>query len=217
LRVNEAGRIWGYLAPAGVAHRSFPNRRVEVPMGRVDYSGWQNKAWPVAEGHKVYTGVITMECGHASINPGDWSYTHRREHYENSCSVAAHARIGENRHGVWVAGALAPWLDAEQLGKLMSCQLSGDWDSHKDKPGWRDFVAALLVPSPALPNRVPTASVRVAEGVLVASSVPVRLVHGDGDTPGPDLRPALEWVARSIHRDADTRFQALRDRVDGRH
>lgn len=212
LRVEESGRIYGYLAPKGIAHRSFRNRRVEVPMGRVDYGGWQNKPWPVAEGHKVYVGVITMDCGHASTNPADWSYEHRREHYDNSCSVAAHARIGENRHGVWVAGALAPWIDAEKLGKMMSCQLSGDWAAHNDRPGWQDFIAALFVPVEGFPKRVPAATVRVADGALVASAVPVRFVH-DGHSADLSLRPVLERIARGIGRDSRSRLDALHARV----
>ena len=212
LRVEETGRIYGYLAPKLVAHRSFPGQRVQVPMGRVDYSGWQNKPWPVAEGHKIYVGVITAECGHASTNPADRSYDHRREHYDNTCSVVAHARIGENRHGVWVAGALAPWIDAERLGKVMSCQLSGDWAPHADKPGWRDFIAALFVPVEGFAKRVP-ASVRVADGALVAAAVPVRMVHSEPSTVDMSLQPALEVIARSIGRDAHTRMQALHAEV----
>lgn len=220
IRVNEDGRLWGYLAPASVSHRSFPGKHVRVPMGNVDYSGWQNKAWPVAEGHKIYVGVITMDCGHASTNPGDRSYTHRREHYDNSCSIAAHARIGENRHGVWVAGALAPWLDGERLGKIMSCSLSGDWATHPDRPGWKDFVAALTVPAPGFPNRVPPAVVRVEEGAIVASSVPIRFVHtaatdADADTAGPDMRGTLERLARGIGRDWDSQLRVLHARVHG--
>lgn len=211
IRVSEQGRLWGYLAPADVGHRGFQGRRVTVPMGRVDYSGWMSKPWPVAEGHKIYVGVITMDCGHASVDPADRSYHAPREHYDNTCSIAAHARIGENRHGVWVAGALAPWITAEQLGKLMSCQLSGDWRPHQDRPGWRDFVAALLVPVPGFANRVPSASLRVADGALVASSVPLRLAA----TGHADTRQVLEFIARRIGRDARSRLDELHTRIHG--
>jgi hypothetical protein len=215
LRVDEHGRLWGWLAPAAVSHRSYPGRHVTVPMGNVDYSGWMNKAWPVAEGHKIYVGVITMDCGHASTTPGDRSYTHRREHYDNSCSVAAHARIGEvPGRGVWVAGAVAPWLDAEDFGRMMSCDLSGDWPPHADRPGWVDFTAALLVPAAGFPTRVPTATVRVREGALVSSAVPVRFAPTElTEGPSEDLRPALELIARTIGRDTGTRLAVMRDRI----
>jgi hypothetical protein len=288
VRVDAHGRLIGLLAPAQVNHRSFPGKRVKVPMGRVDYSGWQNKSWTVAEGHSVNVGVITMDCGHASTSPGDWSYTNRREHYDNTCSIAAHARAYEKPGiGVALAGAIAPWLDAEGFGKLLSSDLSGDWPPHPDKPGWRDFCAALAVPVGGFPNR---ARLRVASGQLVAAAVPVHfdddeilveieevetaplpegtrvrvvdprdpevtegeiaMVHagpayalmvpgrdgphrwyvaeeiepvGDTDevdevegmiaSAGPDLRPALERVAKSVGLDARTRMEVLRSRV----
>jgi 2'-5' RNA ligase len=289
VRVDSNGRLVGLLAPAQVNHRSFPGKRVKVPMGRVDYSGWQNKSWTVAEGHSVNVGVITMDCGHASTSPGDWSYSHRREHYDNTCSIAAHARAYEKPGiGVALAGAIAPWLDAEGFQKLLSADLSGDWPPHPDKPGWRDFCAALAVPVGGFPNR---ARLRLAEGQLVAAAVPVHfdddvealveieemntvplaegtrvrivdprdpevtegeivMVHmgpayalmvpgrdephrwyvaeeiepvGDTDEPdevedmvasaGPDLRPALERVAKSVGLDARTRMESLRSRV----
>lgn len=172
VRVDANGRLIGLLAPAEVNHRSFPGKRVKVPMGNVDYSGWQNKPWPTADGQTINVGVITMNCGHASTNPGDWSYTHRREHYDNTCSIAAHARAYEKPGiGVALAGAIAPWLDAEGFGKLLSSDLSGDWPPHPDRPGWRDFIAALAVPVGGFANR---ARLRVAEGALVAAAVPVQ-------------------------------------------
>lgn len=219
IEVDDQGRLIGRLAPRNLDgtgnHRSFPGRNVKVPMGNVDYSGWMNKRWPVAEGHKIYVGVITMDCGHASTNPGDWSYHNRREHYDNSCSVAAHARIYEKPGlGPVIAGAIAPWLDSEAVGRLMSCDLSGDWPPHPDKPGWLDFTAALAVPVGGFPNRV---RIHARDGVMVASAVPVRLVAADADaTPepdGPDLRPALELIARGIGRDTTTRLADLHHRV----
>jgi 2'-5' RNA ligase len=292
VRVDAQGRLIGLLAPAEVNHRSFPGKRVKVPMGNVDYSGWQNKPREVAEGHTINVGVITMDCGHASTSPGDWSYSNRRLHYDNTCSIAAHARAYEKPGiGVALAGAIVPWLDAEGFGKLLSSDLSGDWPPHPDKPGWRDFIAALAVPVGGFANR---ARLRVAEGALVAAAVPVQfddmefpmemteeapplaegtqvrvldpldpevsegeiavvhtgpayalLVPGRDeparwyvaeelevaetapDEPvvepveveemvasgGPDLRPVMEVMARSVGRDAASRMAALRNRV----
>jgi hypothetical protein len=172
VRVDANGRLIGLLAPARVNHRSFPGKRVTVPMGNVDYSGWMNKARQVAEGHSINVGVITMDCGHASTNPQDWSYSHRREHYDNTCSIAAHACAYEKPGiGVALAGAIVPWLDADGFGKLLSSDLSGDWPPHPDRPGWRDFTAALAVPVGGFPHRA--ARLRMAEGTLVAAAVPV--------------------------------------------
>jgi 2'-5' RNA ligase len=216
LTITDEGRIYGYVAPAGVAHRSFPGRRVEVPMGRVDYNRWMGGEALVADGGRVPAGPITMECGHlppaASSNPAV-----RMEHYDNACAVVAKAVVGENQHGVWIAGALEPSVTADQVSRMLACRLSGDWAPHPERPGWTEFVAALLVPVPGFPMARSAPSVRVTDGALVAAAVPVRLVSATTDvtsTPdGADLRPALERLARGIRRDTESRMSALRDRV----
>ncbi|MCW6003870.1 hypothetical protein K1W54_04635 [Micromonospora sp. CPCC 205371] len=174
LTITDEGRIYGYLAPAGVAHRGFRNRRVEVPRGNVDYSRWMGGEAIVAGGGRVVAGPITMNCGHlpphASSDPAT-----RMEHYDNTCSVVAQAAIGENDKGVWIAGALLPGVSAEQVSRMLACRLSGDWAPHPEKSGMREFVAALLVPVPGFPmGRSAPSKVRIAHGALVASAVPVR-------------------------------------------
>jgi 2'-5' RNA ligase superfamily protein len=215
LTVTDAGRVYGYLAPSGIAHRSFPGQRVTAPMGRVDYDRWMGGEAIVAGGGRVVAGPITMECGHLPPSAASAADV-RMEHYDNACSVVAKACVGENRHGVWIAGALEPGVSADQISRMLACRLSGDWAPHPERAGWREFVAALLVPVPGFPMTRSAPSVRVAEGALVASAVPVRLVHADTDVVAgadADLRPALERVARSIGRDAGTRLSVLRDRV----
>lgn len=213
LTITDDGRVYGYLAPDGIAHRSFRDRRVTVPMGAVDYSRWMGGEAFVAGG-RVVAGPITMECGHLPPSASSNSVI-RMDHYENSCSVVAKAQIGENRNGVWIAGALEPGVSAEQVSRMLACRLSGDWAPHPERPGWREFVAALLVPVPGFPMARTAPSVRVSEGALVASAVPVRLVHAGEDVPvgGPDLRPVLERIARTVGRDVNTRLAALRGRV----
>jgi 2'-5' RNA ligase len=219
--ITDEGRVYGYLAPAGIAHRAFRNRRVEVPMGNVDYSRWMGSEAIVAGGGRVVAGPITFECGHcdprASTDP-----TKRMEHYDNSCSIAAKAAIGENEHGVWIAGALEPGVSAEQVSRMLGCRLSGDWAPHPEKAGWREFVAALLVPVPGFPMaRSAPSTLRVADGALVAAAVPVRLEvteaedvdPGPSDKPAPDLQPAMDFMARAVGRDPASRMAALRDRI----
>lgn len=178
LTVTNEGRIYGYIAPAGVRHRSFANRSQYVPLRSVDYERFMGGETIVADGGRVATGAITMDCGHATtavrLTAGQ-----AQEHYDNSCSIVATARVGENEHGVWVAGALLPEVTPGQVRRIMACRLSGDWRTHLDRPGWREFVAALLVPVPGFPMARTAPSVQVADGALVASSVPVRLATGD--------------------------------------
>ncbi len=171
--VTDEGRIFGCVGPSGVAHRAFGGKKVTIPMGNVDYTAWMNRPTIVAGGKRIATGVITMDCGHmspyASDDPGV-----RMEHYDNSCSAAAVVCIGESKRlGVpWIAGALLP-MDAERLQRFMACQLSGDWAPHRERHGWKEFVAALTVPVPGFARRTNVASVRVEDGVIVSSAVPI--------------------------------------------
>lgn len=174
LTVTNEGRIYGFIAPAGVRHRSFARKSQYVPLQNVDYQRFMGGETIVADGSRVATGAITMDCGHATTAVR-LSGAQAQEHYDNSCSIVATARVGESEHGVWVAGALLPDVSAGQVRRIMACRLSGDWRSHLDRPGWREFVAALLVPVPGFPMARTAPSVQVNDGQLVAASVPVRL------------------------------------------
>lgn len=178
LTVTDEGRIYGLLAPAKVAHRSFPER-VTVPMRNVDYSLFLGRETITAGGGRVVTGALTMDCGHASMGIHDPSVA--LDHYDNACSIVATVRIGECEEGVWVAGALVPGVSASQVSRMMACQLSGDWRPHRERKGWREFAGALLVPVPGFAMSRSEASVRLEQGELVASAVPVTFTESDVD------------------------------------
>ncbi len=205
LHITPQGRVFGYLGPDMVSHRAFraSGRKVTIPRG-VDYSEFQNKPALVAgaDGHvyRINAGNITFDCGHPS------PYDQRRadamwamQHYDNTCSIAARIRVGENRHGTWVAGGLLHGITADAFERMMACALSGDWQGGK-------LNAALLVPVEGFPVGQ-TSSIRIRDDAIVASSVPIRFAAN----PQPvDTRPVLERLARSINRDAKARFAELR-------
>lgn len=207
LHITPEGRVFGYLGPAKVPHRAFraSGRSITIPRG-IDYTEFQNKPCLVAgaDGHvyRINAGNVTFDCGHPS------PYDTRREdpswamqHYDNSCSVAARIRVGENGHGTWVAGGLLHGITPDAFERMMACALSGDWQGGK-------LNAALLVPVEGFP--VAAASIRVRDDALVASTVPIVF---DAPGPGPDTRATLERIARSVGRDATTRFKLLRQRA----
>lgn len=215
IQVTDDGRIFGYLAPKNVAHRGRDDRRVTVPMRNVDYSTWMNRETIVAGGHRVAAGPITMDCGHATT-ARPISAQVALEHYDNSCSIVATARIGENSKGVWIAGALLPGVEPSQVARMLACQLSGDWRAHKEKRGYREFCGALLVPVPGFPVANRRMSLRMDGGQLVASAVPVRV----GEHPEPTTRDtavltAAGILARSVGRDKPTRAAELAAIVKG--
>lgn len=209
LTVTAQGRVYGYLAPAGVRHRAFTQREQYVPLKNVDYSRFMGGETIVADGGRVTTGVITMDCGHATTVV-NLSAEAAAEHYDNTCSIVATARVGENRDGVWIAGALTPGVTAEQVQRMMACRLSGDWRAHLDRPGHREFVAALLVPVPGFPMARTAPSVSLRDGQLVAAAVPLTLqVTSEEHTLTNRDRVAL--LTRRV------RVQQLRSRVSSFH
>ena len=213
LHITQEGRVFGLLAPDHVQHRAFraSGRPVTAPRG-IDYTEFCNKPALVAgadgQVYRINAGTITFDCGHPS--PYDQRRADPRwamQHYDNSCSVAARVRVGEyaDGGGTWVAGGLMHGIDAATVERMMGCALSGDWQGGK-------LNAALLVPVEGFPV-AQTSSIRVQEGVMVASSVPVRFTPDTGS--GVDYRPVMERLARSIGRDRDSRFASLQRRVKG--
>jgi hypothetical protein len=171
LHITPQGRVFGYLGPSKVPHRAFraSGRQVTIPRG-VDYSEFQNKPCLVAGGdghvYRINAGNVTFDCGHPS--PHDtrradpqWAM----QHYDNSCSIAARVRVGENQHGTWVAGGLLHGITPDAFERMMGCALSGDWQGGK-------LNAALLVPVEGFPVAA-GASIRVRDDALVASTVPI--------------------------------------------
>lgn len=223
LTVTKEGRIYGYVAPLGVRHRSFAGKEVTVPMRRVDYSRFMGGETIVADGGRVSTGAITMNCGHASTS-STLTAAQAAQHYDNTCAMVATVRVGENRNGVWMAGALLPDVGPDQIRRIMASRLSGDWRAHLDKPGWREFVAALLVPVPGFPMARTAPSVQTSEGVLVASSVPVHFATQDADDEvsmnvdetaetEAEITPKMRAQA-AAQRVKDVKLDALRSRVE---
>lgn len=203
LSVTNEGRVYGYIAPANVRHRSFQDRAQYVPMRKVDYTRFMGGETIVADGGRVATGNITMGCGHASTSHV-MDADRAAEHYDNTCSIVATVRVGMNATGVWVAGALLPGTTPDQIRRMMACRLSGDWRPHLDKPGWREFVAALLVPVPGFPMERTGLTASVEDGVLVASTVGLQYVSGNDSVALVDNTGDIEDVDDDLDDASDT-------------
>lgn len=216
ITVTDDGQIFGYLAPKHVAHRGFRDKRVEVPMGNVDYGIWMNRVTLADDGRGSYqriaTGPITMDCGHAPMSSRVKGAA-RREHYDNSCSVVATVRVGENSRGVWIAGAVLPDVSADQVRRMMACQLSGDWGPHRERPGKRELSAALLVPVPGFPKRS-YSSMGIKAGALAHVGVPLRFGkrnHTESAVFGS--KAVADRIAASVGRDLATQVRQLADEI----
>lgn len=180
ITVTDEGRLYGLLAPGGVAHRGMEKRTL-APTRNVDYTRWMNRATITDAGDgtttvRVASGPITMNCGHVSpVGPRARDAAATLAQYDDSCSIFATACVGEDKRGnVWIAGAVLADVTPSMVARALACQLSGDWRPHRDRQGWRELCGALLVPVPGFPVANRGARVSMQGDALVASAVPVR-------------------------------------------
>lgn len=140
MHVGEDGRVYGHLALWDSCHTS---RGCEVPPPRssTNYAYFLHGAVLTDDGI-VPVGQITLGTGHASLSLG---LTAAIEHYDNTGTAVADVTVGEDAHGIWVAGALRSTVTADQVHALRAAALSGDW---RPAPEGVEMVAALAVNVP---------------------------------------------------------------------
>lgn len=184
LTVGEDGRITGHLALWDSAHIAFPNQNINPPRSRSDYAYFHTGSRAVDDGGQqtvIPTGHITLDTGHADIGA---DHRAASAHYDDTGTLVADVCAGEDAHGIWVAGALAPGVDDLRLHKLRSCGLSGDW---RRIGSGLELVAALSVPTPGFP--IPRSR--------VASGEPLALVAA-GALPPPGVVVDVDAIAAAV-------------------
>jgi hypothetical protein len=141
-------------------------------------------------GEMIDTGPLSMGGGHAGLG-GD--LTAAISHYDDVSSAVADVAVGEDAHGIWMAGALRPTVTPEQVRTLRASSVSGDW-----RPMGRHLalvaVLAVNVPGFSVPRPQLAASGEPVALVAAGVVVPCRGSPGQaqtGDSPGP-IRPPVK-------------------------
>jgi hypothetical protein len=158
LDVTDDGRIFGHLATFGVCHTGIGNACVTAPHSTSDYAFFRTGVIRTAEGTDVPVGQVTLAGGHADLRLGARAAI---AHYDDTNSAVADVAVGEDAHGIWMAGALRPGVTPEQLRAFRAADVSGDWRPIR---GRLELVAACSVNSPGFP----ISRGRVASGQTVA-------------------------------------------------
>lgn len=157
LTVTADGRISGHIASWREDHIGMSGR-VKAPRSKSGYAFFATGSLETAEHTLVNVGQITLTGGHA---PLEASVAEAVAHYDNTQSAFADVAVGEDKHGIWVAGALRPTVDDNALRSIRASSVSGDW---RPINGSLEMVAVCAVNVPGFP--IPRA--RVASGVPVA-------------------------------------------------
>jgi hypothetical protein len=148
LTVDEDGRMRGHLALWDQCHTGYPDRCVTPPRG-LTYDWYQAFPLDTAEGQTIRVGKVTVGTGHANPNA---SRAAAAAHYDNTGSVAAYARAGEDRFGPWLAGAVKSDATPEQIRDLRVNGPSGDWRLVRSpQKSALELVGVLSVPVQGFP------------------------------------------------------------------
>jgi hypothetical protein len=157
LTVTDDGKVFGHAALWNSCHigePSGPGVCVPPPRSGLSYECFHHGAVKTEEGHDVAVGQITMSTLHAGTDLG-WKAA--REHYEHTGAAVADVRAGEDRHGIWVSGALRPDLPATKVREMKAGSISGDWRSVIGRG--LEFIGALVVNIGGFPVPRPSAHI----------------------------------------------------------
>jgi 2'-5' RNA ligase len=122
--VTDQGRLYGHAAPWGACHIGFDGECVTVPR-ESEHSHYMTGETVCADGSRVAVGQVTVGTGHAPLHFGAQPAA---EHYDNTGTAVADVAVGNDKHGIWIAGAIRPNADPLSVYELRaSGRVSGDW------------------------------------------------------------------------------------------
>lgn len=157
LTVEDSGQVYGHLASFEMPHIGLPGK-VRAPKSHSGYAYFMTGAIPTASGKRARVGQLTLAGGHAPLNADAGSAV---AHYDNTDSAIADVAVGEDRYGIWFAGALRPEASPEKVRAFMASALSGDW---RPINGHLEMVACCSVNVPGFP----IARAMAAGGALIS-------------------------------------------------
>ena len=157
LHVTASGQVYGHVATWRQQHIGMAGK-VKAPKSRSNYAFYATGVLETQEGEMVNVGQITLAGGHASLEASVQDVV---AHYDNTESGWCDVAIGEDAHGIWVAGALRPDVDDAKIRAIRASSVSGDW---RPINGNLELVAVCSVNVPGFP--IPQA--RVAGGAPIA-------------------------------------------------
>lgn len=123
LTITTDGRIMGHLAPWGACHIGMPGC-VTPPRSGDDYAHFLVGETVLADGSRVATGNLTVTGGHAKVA---LTAEQAAAHYDNVATALGPVRVGEDAHGIWMAGAVYPDTDPALVARARAGGVSGDW------------------------------------------------------------------------------------------
>jgi hypothetical protein len=195
ITVTPEGRVYGHAALWGTCHIGQEGVCVTPPHEESHPYFMTGNVW-CDDGGTTSVGQITVGTGHAPL-----SYGHRAaaDHYDNTGAAVADVAVGNDAHGIWVAGSVRPGTPESRIHELRAAgQVSGDW---RRIGGHLRLVGLLAVNVPGFP--VPKLKTALAAGqqlALVAAGIP-QLSEGltEDELDQWAYRRVLTALSRRVH------------------
>jgi hypothetical protein len=192
INVDDDGRVFGHIAAWHVSHIGLPFN-TKPPHSRNDYAYFNKGVLRCEDGKDVTVGQLTLAGGHAEL---EMSASDAVRHYDDTDSAVADVHAGEDRYGIWVAGALRPGITPLQVRALRASTPSGDWRPIR---GRLELVAVLQVNVPGFPvTRTMVASGQVTALVAAGAAAIAQLRR-------PSIDERLERIERALTQNAPER------------
>jgi hypothetical protein len=144
IKVLPNGRVYGHVASWDMDHIGMPFG-TRPPKSKSNYAYFKTGEIMTASGGLVPVGQLTLAGGHASLHA---DAAQAVKHYDDTNSAIADVSVGEDVHGIWVAGALRPNATPDQVRALRASAPSGDWRMIN---GRLEMVAVCQVNVPGFP------------------------------------------------------------------
>ena len=210
LTIEPNGRVYGHVASWQGSHIGRLGK-VRPPKSKSGYKYFRHGVVETDDGDHVPVGQITLVGGHAELEAGVQAAV---AHYDDTRSAIMDVTVGEDRKGIWVAGALRPGVDDLQIRAMKASGVSGDW---RPIDNTLELVAICAVNVPGFPiPRALAASGLVEEQpeddeshvalyALVAAGVEplVALTHRKPTTAAleyalVDIETKMDWMRASL-------------------
>ncbi|MFI1956960.1 phage minor head protein [Streptomyces althioticus] len=175
------GRVYGWVAQAGVPHEVHGRKVMIDKLGKIDTSYFLRAKFPLDDGTEVAVGTITMNVGH---HRDGFECETAACQFDDSRTVAGIVTVGMNKRGMWFSGAAAPWLSDWDLTVFRSLQPS--YHMTQGPGGTWQLKAVLSVPVPAHPSRLAAAAHLAATAVVERSNLALTAAAA----ALPDIEPA---------------------------
>lgn len=156
LQVSDDGRVFGHIAPWSQpgrkeCHVGFADRCVCAPKSPDgEYPYFLTGEVLCADGTRRRCGRLALYGGHHRDDTAPW--TQVAAMYDDVRNLGALVNVGEDAHGLWAAGMVAPGSTDADIARLRGAGPSGHWqrvqgDTHRAQR----LIAACAVMSQGFP------------------------------------------------------------------